>query len=206
MVLPVKPAAPPVRTFQPPPGIARPWPFRALLTAAMKAQPKPAAPPVARAPSETPRKIGEGHPKACAEDKPAPGKPLVGPHVGEEEKPRAKAKAKEGDKDAELLDPSTRLTAQLAPPLLTSPAAANEPVAHRARVSLEELVPQVLRRIAWGGDRTKGSVLLELASGDKVTVHAEGGRVRLQVEGDADLERRIGSRLRAAGIEVEGVR
>ena len=100
-----------------------------------------------------------------------------------------------------------RVTAQLSPPCTSAPAAHLDEVAtSRSRVSLEELIPQVVRRIAWGGDRTKGSVHLELTSGEKVTVHAEGRRVRVEVEGNEDLERRIGSRLRAAGIEVEGVR
>jgi hypothetical protein len=122
----------------------------------------------------------------------------------DEDKPKPTPK-RPTDAAADVLDPATRLAAQLAPPLTSAGAPATEQVTSRARVSLEELVPQVLRRIAWGGDRTKGSVHLELTSGDEVTVHAEGRRVRVEVSGNSELERRIGSRLRAAGIEVEGV-
>jgi hypothetical protein len=122
----------------------------------------------------------------------------------------AKPRPPERKGPLDVLDPSTRITAHLAPPIAGTPACAPlaDPVMHASRVSLEELVPHVLRRIAWGGDRTKGTVVLELVSGETITVHAEaeGRLVRLEVEGNADLERRIGSRLRAAGIEVEGVR
>lgn len=211
MVPPVKPAAPPVRTSAPPAASAprdRLLAFKALLMA--PAKPKPAAPPpkpaVRGAETPSPGKAASHAAKAGPDDKRSAGvgaKPLA---IDDEKPKTAKAKPTVGDKEGELLDPSTRLAAQLAPPLASSAPTTAEHVTQRARVSLEELVPHVLRRIAWGGDRTKGSVHLELASGDKVTVFAEGRRVRIEVDGNPDLEARIGSRLRAAGIEVEGVR
>jgi hypothetical protein len=161
--------------------------FKALLMmAAGKGKPSPAAPALPAMPPAT-----MTPPKAKTP-------------IAREDEPRPTAKRTE-HAPADLLDPATRVSAQLAPPLASASAPATEQVTARARVSLEELVPQVLRRIAWGGDRLKGSVHLELTSGDKVTVHAEGRRVRVEVSGNGDLERRIGSRLRAAGIEVEGV-
>lgn len=220
MVPPAKPAASSVRTTSTvpatPSGRARPLAFQALLM--MGGKPKAPLPAAnARVPdlAKSPHGLGHAHghaqahphaSKALPEEKSlaAGSKPIAG--SAEDEKPKAKPKASASDKESDLLDPSMRLSAQLAPPLASAPPAATEHLARRARVSLEELVPQVLRRIAWGGDRTKGSVHLELTSGDKVTVHAEGRRVRVEVDGNADLERRIGSRLRAAGIEVEGVR
>ena len=79
----------------------------------------------------------------------------------------------------------------------TSPAPFASPdaeVGARARVSMEELLPLVVRRIAWGGTT--------------VTVHADGNRVRVEVGGAGDLEairERLESRLRGAGIDVESV-
>lgn len=116
------------------------------------------------------------------------------------------------------LDPSVRSTAQLAPPFVPAQAAEAAPPAQggevgaRARVSLEELLPLVVRRIAWGGDKTKGAMQVELGAGayagTTVTVHAEGRRVRVELDGAGDLDalrRRIESRLRGAGVDVESV-
>lgn len=207
MIPPPKPAAPaasPLRTPPKPPAEARATAFKALLMRLGKPKiPAQKASPMATSQKPSPEKLEKG----SAPPKGTPGTAGVGEEkraVADEEKPKARPKA--SPTEADLLDPTTRITAHLAAPIAPSQLASVENVAGRARVSLEELVPQVLRRIAWGGDRTKGSVHLELHSGEKVTVHAEGRRVRLEVEGNADLERRIGSRLRAAGIEVEGVR
>ncbi|GAC1532303.1 MAG: hypothetical protein NVS3B10_27340 [Polyangiales bacterium] len=83
----------------------------------------------------------------------------------------------------------------------------------RAR-SLEELLPALVRRIAWAGDRNKGTVQLELGAGSyagtTVTVHADGGRVRVEIAGTEgpDLDRlraRLETRLRGHGLDVESV-
>ena len=96
-------------------------------------------------------------------------------------------------------------------PLEATSVAANEGV--RAR-SLEELLPALVRRIAWAGDRHKGTVRLELGAGvhagTTVTVHADGGRVRVELGGaegpDLDgLRARIDARLRGHGFDVESV-
>jgi hypothetical protein len=119
--------------------------------------------------------------------------------------------------DLDLLDPATRHAAHLAPPATSSPAidpastAANEPV--RAR-SLEELLPALVRRIAWAGDRKSGTVRLELGAGvyagTTVTVHADAGRVRVELGGaeGPELDRlrtRLDARLRGHGLDVESV-
>lgn len=120
--------------------------------------------------------------------------------------------------EIDWLDPSARQAAQLAPPGLAPGAAppmnaahANEPL--RAR-SLEELLPALVRRIAWAGDRNKGTVRLELGAGahagTTVTVHAEGGRVRVEIGGSEgpELDRlraRLDTRLRGHGLDVESV-
>lgn len=121
-------------------------------------------------------------------------------------------KARPKPSEHELLDPATRQAAQLAPPLATplAPAPA-EAVAPRARVSMEELLPQLVRRIAWAGDRRKGTVQLELGAGrhagTTVTVHADEGRVRVELAGAGadELRGRIDARLRERGIQVESV-
>lgn len=86
--------------------------------------------------------------------------------------------------------------------MIVSLAPPTEAVPARARISMEELLPQLVRRIAWAGDQRRGSVQLELGSGryagTVITVHAEEGRVRVQVEGDSELR----ERLEARGFEV----
>lgn len=118
------------------------------------------------------------------------------------------------DAELDLLDPALRRAASLAPPpVLAPPAPAAhtpvEEVAPRARVSMEELLPQLVRRIAWAGDRRKGTVQLELGAGrhagTTITVHADEGRVRVELDGvDVDeLRSRIHARLRRQGIELD---
>lgn len=123
-------------------------------------------------------------------------------------------------KDAfDPLDPATRRAAQLAPPQAMTPwepAAIARPnltedIAPRARVSMEELLPQLVKRIAWAGDRRKGTVQLELGAGrhagTTVTVHADGGRVRVELQGSdvEELRSRIDARLKRHGLDVESV-
>ncbi len=117
------------------------------------------------------------------------------------------------------LDPATRHAAQLGPPQLPSaaqpvavqPAVQEAELAPRARVSMEELLPQLVRRIAWAGDRRRGSVQLELGAGRHagtvVTVHADDGRVRVELDGrDVDeLRSKIRARLERHGLAVESV-
>ena len=115
------------------------------------------------------------------------------------------------------LDPATRQAAQLAPPsnvAVAPPDAlqqAGAEIAPRARVSMEELLPQLVKRIAWAGDRRRGSVQLELGAGRHagtvVTVHAEDGRVRVELDGgNADeLRSKIRTRLERQGLVVESV-
>ncbi|MDF2697361.1 MAG: hypothetical protein K0S65_5744 [Labilithrix sp.] len=118
------------------------------------------------------------------------------------------------------LDPATRRAAQLAPPQLTPtvapaaqihPVAGHEEIAPRARVSMEELLPQLVKRIAWAGDRRRGSVQLELGAGQHagttITVHADDGRVRVEVDGAGanELRSRIRTRLERHGLDVASV-
>lgn len=116
----------------------------------------------------------------------------------------SKEKEKEERRD-DPLDPAVRQLAQLGPPPQQSAPATtvDAAIAPRARVSLEELLPQLVRRIAWAGDRRRGSVQLELGAGPHagtvITVHADDGRVRVEVRGSEELRARIA----AAGLPVE---
>jgi hypothetical protein len=115
------------------------------------------------------------------------------------------------------LDPVARQAAQLAPPQTTvsSPVEREAAAAQtNARVSLEELVPQLVKKIAWSGDAQRGMVRMELGAGDlaggTLTVSAENGRVSVHVAAppgtDAgEWKSRIANRLEARGIAVDTV-
>jgi hypothetical protein len=119
----------------------------------------------------------------------------------------------------ELLDPGARQAALLAPPPQSvlhggATEAADAPAATRASTSLEDLLPALVRKVAWSGDGRKGTVRLELGSGGmagaEVVVESDEGRVRVHlrapggVDGDA-WRRRVSARLAARGLDVEGV-
>ena len=127
--------------------------------------------------------------------------------------PAFHAKADRGDEKAppaDPLDPETRRFAQMGPPAFTPatappPVQADAEVAPRARVSMEELLPQLVKRIAWAGDKRRGSVQMELGAGPHagtvVTVHAVDGRVRVELSGDDSGALR--RRLEEKGFTVE---
>ena len=116
------------------------------------------------------------------------------------------------------LDPMARRAAQLAPPVqLGPPTAVTEPsaiVETHARVSLEEILPQLVRKIAWAGDGKKGSVRIELGAGElagsTLLVHADDGKVRVELSVPPGVDahawqERIHSKLSARGLDVESV-
>jgi hypothetical protein len=122
---------------------------------------------------------------------------------------------------ADAFDPTDPLARNPALTLPSVPApqapAARDPAADglRARMSMEELVPALVRRIAWTGDKHRGTVRLELGAGawagTTLLVHADAGRLRVEVSGAGDgpaldaLRRRLDARLRAQGLDVESV-
>jgi hypothetical protein len=84
----------------------------------------------------------------------------------------------------------------------------------RARASLEEVLPAVVRRIAWSGDGRKGSLRLEFGAGalagGTLVVHADDGRIRVQLSAppgaDASAwKERIVSRLEERKLHVDEV-
>jgi hypothetical protein len=118
---------------------------------------------------------------------------------------------------ADDLDPVARQAAQLAPPQTTMGAPVEREAAAaqtNARVSLEELVPQLVKKIAWSGDAQRGMVRMELGAGDlaggTLTVSAENGRVSVHVAAPpgtdaAEWKSRITHRLESRGIAVDTV-
>jgi len=94
----------------------------------------------------------------------------------------------------------------------TGPAAASAPTDARAWVAHEPLVREIVRAIAWGGDRRRGTARIELGGsrlgGGTVVVHAEGTVIRLELEGPPDvdtteLRARVVARLEARGFTVQ---
>jgi hypothetical protein len=83
-----------------------------------------------------------------------------------------------------------------------------------ARTSLQELMPALVKKVAWSGDGTRGAVRLELGAGSlagsTLLVHADGKRVRVQLDAPAgtnaaEWQREIRSRLEARGLTVDDV-
>ncbi|HEX8794496.1 MAG TPA: hypothetical protein VF765_26305 [Polyangiaceae bacterium] len=117
-------------------------------------------------------------------------------------------------------DPHVRHAAQLGPPpglaqaemvgQAPVPAATGGP----ARASLEDLLPALVRRVAWSGDGRRGTVRLELGSGGlagaELVVHAEDGHVRVHLRAPpgvdlGPLRERIAARLAKRGLSLETV-
>lgn len=118
------------------------------------------------------------------------------------------------------IDSAARQAAHLGPPPGVAPLSAPlaptvaEAVTARARTSLEDLLPALVRRVAWSGDGRRGAVHLELGAGPlaggKLLIQADGGRVRVQLSAPegASVEgwrERIAGRLEARGLVVDEV-
>lgn len=120
----------------------------------------------------------------------------------------------------DLLDPLCRALAtgfewkQNAP--LVPPESKPEPVTAAARVSMEQVLDQLVRKIAWSGNSRSGAMRIELGAGAlagaTLLVQSEGAelRVKLELPPGADaanwrdrLERRLSARgLQLAELEV----
>jgi hypothetical protein len=120
---------------------------------------------------------------------------------------------------ADPLDPETRHAAQWAPSFeppppeaRAAPATAPTTEGGTARASLEALLPELVDNVAWSCDRRRGSMRLELRAGalagGSVVVHADDGKVRVEVRtpAGADVEEwrsLLQDRLLRRGIDLE---
>jgi hypothetical protein len=116
------------------------------------------------------------------------------------------------------LDPAARQAAQLAPPFQAGPTvdapSGNQALEAHVRTSLEDLLPQMVRKVAWSGDGRRGTMRLELGEGElaggTLLVRAEHGRiaVHLSAPSGADVgawRDRIAARLAARGLPVDDI-
>lgn len=98
----------------------------------------------------------------------------------------------------------------------TTPSASSVPPVDPARglVSLEDLLPTLVRRIAWSGDATRGTARLEIGSGvlagATLLVAADGGRVQVHLNVPAGVDAsswqaRIRRRLESRSIIADTV-
>jgi len=149
------------------------------------------------------------------------GKGPQAPAGGDPRQPRdlAGRERDHGGRD-DPTDPHVRHAAQLGPPPalaqgeIVSLATIPPPAGGPARASLEDLLPALVRRVAWSGDGRRGTVRLELGSGAlagaELVVHADEGHVRVQLRAPAGvdlgpLRERIAVRLAARGVTLDEV-
>jgi hypothetical protein len=98
-------------------------------------------------------------------------------------------------------------------PTAAPPAAAPDVAsAHAGPPSVEDLLPALVRRVSWTGDRRTGSVRLELAAGElaggTLLVHAQDGCVRVHLDVPPGADRatwheRLRRRLEARHVVVD---
>jgi hypothetical protein len=156
-------------------------------------------------------------------------RPAQGPQGGQT--PNGPESRDDAARDDGPLDPLARHHASLRPhgalfsspptppqgPETPAPAFAPPPTdatVQRAAASLEDLLPALVRRVAWSGDGRRGTMRLELGAGDlagsTLLVHAEGGRVRVRLEVPPGIDahgwqERIEQRLQSRGIPTDAV-
>jgi hypothetical protein len=88
------------------------------------------------------------------------------------------------------------------------------PAEAAARASMEVMLPELVRTIAWAGDGKKGSMRLVLGAGalagGTLVVHADEGRVRVELSTPAGTDvaawkARLHERLERRGVTVDDV-
>lgn len=116
-------------------------------------------------------------------------------------------------KEADPLDRSGQCFDPLA--LLASPVAFHDAAPSREFSPSPVWVSETIRRIAWGGDRQRGTARIELGAGpyagSALQVQAEGGALTLEVTAPPGVDatalvEHIGERLRERGLRIESVR
>ena len=144
----------------------------------------------------------------ASEAAPAHPQPRVRRETGREPEPEKRQGAEP------LLDPlSCQMACQLAMvgAMTTgpSPSASTPPAALPFTADLQNLLSGLARRVAWGGDRRKGTARIELSegalAGATLVVHAEQRTVTVELElpagaGTHGWEARLTERLEARGF------
>jgi len=198
---PVKPPTATVATkipLGPHPHVALPVPRGASFAGVLAATPKPT-------------------PNGCKVQAAAPHAVVVGVHHHGDDHGKHASRHRQDDRDE--LDPSARQAAQLAPPVAAQPFVdgaerAQAATQANARVSMEELLPALVKKIAWSGDAQRGTVRMELGAGElagaTLMVSSEGGRVRVQLQAPpgtdtASWRERLRGRLEAKGLSIESL-
>lgn len=140
--------------------------------------------------------------------------PPTGRGAQDEDPTELRAGAEERDGE-DLLDPLFRALAtgfdwkQSAPAALHEPKA--EPVTSAARVSMEQVLDQLVRKIAWSGNSRTGAMRIELGAGvlagATLLVQSDGPEVRVTLElppgADATSWRdRLARRLSSRGLKI----
>lgn len=182
-------------------------PGATLSMTSMAAIATPAAPPRLPFPGAT---VPGALPKGAAADGEDARRTLA--HDDDPLDPLARHHASLGPPDRLFSPPAPVLAQQV--PLAQSPTPAAELPTARAATSLEELFPQLVRRVAWSGDGRRGTMRLEIGAGSlagsTLLVHADGGRVRVQLDVPPGVDasgwqERIRERLDARGIPTDSV-
>jgi len=120
---------------------------------------------------------------------------------------------------ADALDAVARQVAQFGPPALPQAMAQPPPVplpisAAQApvRTSVEDLLPGLVRRVAWSGDGRRGTIRLEIGAGAlegaTLLVQTDDQRVSIHLNAPSGVDvhewrARIGRRLAAKGLSVD---
>jgi hypothetical protein len=82
------------------------------------------------------------------------------------------------------------------------------------RTSLETILPELVRKVAWSGDGRRGTMRLELGAGSlaggTLVVHADDGRVRVELDAPSGTDvgawkARLEERLAQRGVDVDEV-
>ncbi len=138
---------------------------------------------------------------------------------------RSFARSSEDPAEEDSLDPLHRHRAALAPPAMVgfSPVMASSlpgpptvaaPIPSRSLRSLEDLIPALVRRVAWSGDGRRGTARIEIGAGElsgaTLLVHADGGHVRVRLDVPAGVSasawrQRIVERLASRSIPTDAV-
>lgn len=150
------------------------------------------------APGLTPAETAEGRRRLAVEPEPLGREKDDEHHAGER-------------REAPAIDP---LELSLSVPSALSPPPSLPEAAQAGPAWIEPMVSEVIRSLAWGGDRRRGAARLAVGGrqfgGTNIVVHAEGNEVSLELAAPAgvdaaELAERLRERLERRGLVVREV-